>query len=257
MKAVAVLPELLEASFKAPQDIQERLNALFPRWLSERAYLQPLLLLLKQRVLKGDSKARAIQWLQSAGMDPQEIQQLEKTPSLFYQAHLFYNEFQGMIIVLWYSDYRKRSVRGMSFLLDFCAPWQGALKDIHVLPSRPVDEAEIEFVELPRERGMDFRAISAEHAKKEILKALHANQREGFRLPRDLVPARSIFIEHILSLPDTPETPSFSQQDFDALAGAGKSVEEARHIEQTVGGMIRLPGGENMLILRGSPDDDF
>jgi len=102
MKAASALPELLSASFKAPQDIQERLNALFPGWLSERAYLQPLLLLLKQRILQGDLKSRAIQWLNSAGMEAQEIQQLEEQQSLFYQAHLFYNEFQGMITVLWW-----------------------------------------------------------------------------------------------------------------------------------------------------------
>lgn len=104
---------------------------------------------------------------------------------------------------------------------------------------------------------MDFEEVSAEHAKKEILKALSANRREGFRLPRDLAAARSVFIEHILSLPDTAETPSFTREDFDTLAGSGKSVEEARHFEQTVGGVARLPGGKEVFIFRGSPDDDF
>ncbi len=48
---------------------------------------------------------------------------------------------------------------------------------------------------------------------------------EGIRLPRDLIAARALFLEHVLTLPDGPYTPSFSLQDLDELARTGRAAE--------------------------------
>ena len=100
---------------------------------------------------------------------------------------------------------------------------------------------------------MEPWSISAERAKTVILTALNYNRAAKLRLPQDLIAAREAFIRYVLSLPDAPDTPAFTVDDFDFLAHNGKLPEEIRHFEQTVGRRVRLEDGEEALVM-GNPD---
>ena len=102
---------------------------------------------------------------------------------------------------------------------------------------------------------MEPRSISAERAKTVILTALNCNRTADIRLPRDLIAERKTFDRYVMSLPDAPDTPSFTVEDFDLLARQGKRPEEIMHFEQTVGRRVRFGDGEQVLVI-GSPDWD-
>jgi hypothetical protein len=94
------------------------------------------------------------------------------------------------------------------------------------------------------DRGMPLQPISDAAAKRDLLACLVANWREGIRLPRDLIVNHRLFVEHILSLPDTPDTPPFTAEDFDALSRTGETAEFIRRFEQQVGRRVRLKDGQ-------------
>ena len=73
--------------------------------------------------------------------------------------------------------------------------------------------------------------------------------------PRDLIRAPDLFLEYVLSLPDMPETPPFTTEDFDQLARTGKSPESISHVEQTVGRRVRLEDGTEVIVM-GDPFDE-
>jgi hypothetical protein len=163
-----------------------------------------------------------------------------------------------MIVVLWYTDSRRYKVQGMDFLIDFNPPWEGAIKDIIVFPPRSPQRAQREFIDSwEQQRGMPLQELSAAEVKREILNCLEANRREGIRLPRDMILARNLFLEHVLSLEDTPATPPFTAQDFDELCRTGKTPEAIMHFEQTVGRRVRTEDGQEVIILGNPPGDDW
>jgi hypothetical protein len=247
------LPILLRAYQSAPARVQTRLQAVVPAWLCECAHIDALRRLVQEPTLNPQSQACALDWLKTAGVDvamPHDPGQ----SALFYRAYRYANDFQGLINIFWYTDNRRRKVQGMGFLIDFNPPWEGAVKDILVCGSRAPEEAIPRYVDSWAQRGMPLRPISAAEAKREVLQRLAANRREGIRLPRDLVSNRRLFVEYILSLPDTPQTPRFTAEDFDALSQAGKSVEVLRRFEQDVGWGMRLPDGREAFVL-GQPFD--
>ncbi len=106
------------------------------------------------------------------------------------------------------------------------------------------------------QRGMPIELVGAAEVKKEILECLEANRREGIRLPRDLIRARKLFLEGVLSLPDTPDTPPFSAADFDRLRREGRSPESISHFEQTVGRRVRMEDGKEILVMGAPLDED-
>ena len=61
--------------------------------------------------------------------------------------------------------------------------------------------------------------------KREILTALQCNRAEAIRLPRDLIAARDLFLRHVLTLPDEPDAPSFTAEDFRYLSTHGETPE--------------------------------
>jgi len=255
LKPSEFLPVLLRAYPSAPEQVQARLDEMLPEWLGERGYTGTLLDLLKKHRIDSKGEQRAQTWLVSAGADVSVLQE-EKEEASFYGAYSYYDESQGMVVIYWYTDHRRYDVGGMSFLLDFNPPWEGAVKDIIVLPRRPPERAVQEYVGMSRQHGMLLEPISAAEAKKEVLEGLLVNRREKIRLPSDLISARKLFLKHVLSLPDMPETPRFTAQDFEALQRTGKAPEAIRHYEQTVGHRVRMEDGEEVLVMDHLPEDD-
>lgn len=253
VEASKFLPVLLKAYHSAPAQVQTCLDKVVPEWLGERGNVETLLELLEQHSIDYEGQKRARAWLEAVGADLSVLQELQTQPS-FYQAFTYADGSQGLIIILWYADSRRRKVRGMNFLIDFNPPWEGAIKDIMVLPPCPPQRAMREYVEVWAQQGMPTEPLGAAEAKREVLKSLETNRREGIRLPRDLIVARKLFIEYILSLPDEANTPSFTADDLDELGISGKSPESIRHFEQTVGRRVRLEDGQEAIVM-GSPLD--
>jgi hypothetical protein len=250
------LPVLLRACANASTQVQARLDAVVPEWLGERGYLGSLFELLEQGRASYEDKdrRRVVTWLRAAGADVSGLQE-PQAEECFYQAYMYADESQGVIIVLWYTDSRRRKVRGMNFLVDFNPPWEGAVKDIAVFPQGSPDRVTREYVDFWTRRGLLLKRLSASEVKREILECLEVNRHEGIRLPRDLIRARDLFLEHVLSLPDLPDTPPFTAEDFDTLASAGETPESLSHFEQTVGRRVRMEDGQEVFIM-GKPFDE-
>ena len=104
---------------------------------------------------------------------------------------------------------------------------------------------------------MPLESLDAVETKEHILRHLLINRREKIRLPRDLMISRKTFVENVLTLPDGPRTPQFTKQDFDELSRTGKSPESISRYEQTVGRMVRLPDGKEVLIGADVIEDDL
>ncbi|MCP4542449.1 MAG: hypothetical protein GY832_35445 [Chloroflexi bacterium] len=254
LKPSEFLPVLLSACDGAPAQVQSRLDVVVPEWLGERGYLDSLRTLLDQRRITDEDQQRAVAWLEDAGTDVSQLKE-RQVQSSFYRAYIYTDDSQGVIVVLWYANHRRRKVQGMCLLIDFNPPWEGAAKDNMILPRRSPERAVEEFVGMWTQRGMYLDPLEAAEVKREILKSLDANRQEGIRLPRDLVRIRGPFVKHVLSLPDMPGTPSFTDDDFAELSRTGKSVESLRRFEQTVGRRVRLSDGEEAIVV-GSPFDD-
>lgn len=256
LKAYDFLPVLLRAYHSAGRRVQGRLDEVVPEWLGERSYADALLKLMERHNIYEGGRERASIWLEGAGADLSALQKVEQRTH-FYRAYTYADDSQGLIEVFWYTDHRRRNVQGMNFLIDFNPPWEGAVKDIMIFPSRSPEEAVQEFVDTWRQRDMRLAPISEADAKKEILKGLEVNRREGIRLPRDLIGARNLFLEYVLTLPDAPETPLFTAEDFDELSRTGKSVEVLREFEQRVGRRVRLKDGKELLVMGSLDEEDW
>jgi hypothetical protein len=71
-----------------------------------------------------------------------------------------------------------------------------------------------------------------------------------------LIRARDAFERVVLLLPDVPDTPAFTMEDFDFLAHHGERPEGIMHFEQTVGRRVRLDDGEEILIIGTDWEDE-
>ena len=258
LKTYDSLPVLIRAYHSAGGQTQDRLDETVPGWLDERGYAEPLLTLLERHNIYEEGRERAVAWLKAAGVDPAVFQEMEQQ-SYFYRADAYSDDSQGTIVILWYTDHRRRNVRGMNFLVDYNPPWEGATKDIMHFPTRAPEEAVREYVDFWKQRpGRELVRISDAEVKEKILKSLEVNRREGIRLPQDLIRARYHFLRHVLTLPDTPETPPFTAKDFDELSRRGKSAEGIMLYERTVGRRVRMEDGKELLVM-GDPlgEDDW
>jgi hypothetical protein len=186
---------------------------------------------------------------------------LKDVPDRFLQAYYyddaetFGEPSQAYVVVFWYTNPRRTRAQGVGFLLDYNPPWDGSVKDILVTPNRHPRRVIRDFLEIWERGGMGPETISPEQAKTVILTALNCNRAASLRLPRDLIAARKLFVRYVLSLPDAPDTPSFSEDDFDFLARKGKPPEEVSHFERTVGRRVRLEDGTEIMVM-GDPDWD-
>ena len=248
------LPVLLRAYQTAPAPVQARLDDVVPHWLGERGEIEVLHTLVQRQNLNPQSQACALAWLETAGVDAAAVQEVrQRTP--VYGAYRYLDDSQGLINILWYTDSRQLKVQGMSFLIDFNPPWEGAVKDIMACgPSEP-ERALRRFVHFWADRGTPLQRVSDAEAKQEVLACLAVNRREGIRLPRDLIVNRRLFLDHILTLPDTPDTPPFTAEDFDELSRTGETAESIKTVEARVGRRVRMEDGQELLVM-GAPFDE-
>jgi hypothetical protein len=249
---------MLRAYLSASASVRARLDGVLPRWLARHQYLSVLEEMVVDRSLDGDLRPPALAWMETAGVDTAS---LDSSPSLFLQAiyyddaAVFGEKSQAYVAVFWYTSPRKNRAQGMGFLLDYNPPWDGSVKDILVTPRRPPKRLLKDVLDVWLRGGMDPQPVGAQQAKTVILAALNCNRAAKLRLPRDLIAARETFVRYVLSLPDAPDTPAFTVDDFDFLARNGRQPEKVRHLEQTVGRRVRLEDGEEVLVI-GSPDWD-
>ncbi len=254
IKAADFLPVLLRAYHSAPQQVRIFLNATLAQWLNERGYANTLVDLLENHRINEKMQQVAHDWLKAAGCDVMELQEAS-SQSPFFEAYTFSDDSQGVILLFWYEDNRRRKVEGLCFLLDYNPPWEGAVKDVAVYEATRPEQALQRYVGFWKER-MSLEALDAAEVKQEIIRHLLINRRENIRLPRDLIVSRRTFLENVLSLPDTDRAPVFTAKDFDDLSRTGKSVEEIRRYEQTVGHRVRMENGKEMLVIGDPLGDD-
>lgn len=247
---------MLRAYLSTSATARARLDGVVPRWLSKRNSVSTLKKIVASQSLDPDLQPVALAWLKAAGVDTTS---LESQPSLFLDAYYYDDEAtlseksQAYVTVFWYKSPKKRRAQGIGFLLDYNPPWDGSVKDILVTPRRAPRRLIKDVLDVWKRGEMEPRVISAERAKTVILTALNCNRAANLRLPRDLIAARDIFNRYVLSLPDTPDTPSFTMDDFTFLARNGKRPAEVMHFEQTVGRRVRLDDGGEVLVM-GGPD---
>ena len=256
MKPSQFLPIMIAAFLAAPAQSQARLDQILPGWLRDRGYLETLEDLIANQALDHDRQPQALLWLETAGSDTHGLAELAQQ-DLFYRAYYCGDDSQASIMLFWYTNPRRTRVQGFNFLVDYNPPWDGSVKDIILYPQRAPEKAMVEFVESWKARmPQPTELITAVEAKQKILEALACNREAGIRLPADLIATREPFIRYVLPLPDGPETPPFSVEDFDLLSQNGERPEAIRHFEQTVGRRVRMPDGKELLVMGGGLDWD-
>jgi hypothetical protein len=250
---------LLRAYLAASASVRARLDDVLPHWLDSRNHVSTLKEMLASQSLESDSRAQALAWMVSLGIDAES---LESLPSLFLDAYYYDDEAflgeksQAYVTVLWYEDISKRRAQGMGFLLDYNPPWDGSVKDILVTPRRAPKRLLKNVLDTWERGGTKPWPISPEQVKIVILTALNCNRTAGIRLPSDLIATRELFDRHVMSLPEAPDTPSFTLDDFDLLARQGEQPEEIVHYEQTVGRRVRIGDDKEILVMGDLDWDD-
>ena len=254
LKPAAFLPTMIAATGAAPAAAQETLDEAIPEWLNARGHVAALGELVERHTFSGEQQERALAWLAAAGADTSQLSTELAAWDPFYDAYSLDGGSQGTLMIFWYTSPRKHRVQGLSLLLDFEPPWDGAVKDTMRYPQRAPEAAIEEFVDFWLERGQTPLRIPAVEAKERAIEALEHNRQSNIRLHPDLIAAREHFLRYVLALPDGPDTPQFTAADFDYLATHGENPEAIKRNERMYGYRSRLPNGEEVLILRG-PDD--
>ncbi len=254
IEAIDFLPVLAKAYAAAPAPAQKSLAQSLPDWLLAKGFVDDLQTAIERHLFAPEDASTAMAWLQATGVDTSQI---EEESSTFYQAFIGNDDMgsQGTFALFWYTSFRRDRVRGFSMLIDYNPPWEGAAKDVAVLPQAAPQKAVQNFRSLWQERGLDLKSLDPIEAKTLVLNLFLANRKEGIRLHRDIAALRDEFAQHLFSLPDGPETPLFTIEDFDELTHEGKSAESLMMYEQTVGRHVRMEDGTELLVM-GS-DDDF
>lgn len=249
---------MLHAYADASAPVRARLDGVLPGWLGRHDYLGVLKKMVAERALAQDLRSPALAWMKAGGLDTRSF---DRVPDLFWRAYYYDDEAvlgeksQAYVAVFWYTGPRKNRAQGMAFLLDYNPPWDGSVKDILLAPRRHPERLIKDFLDVWVRGNMEPEIVSAERAKTVILTALNCNRAAGLRLPRDLIAAQEEFVRYVLPLPDAPDTPAFTADDFAFLARTGKRPEEVMHFEQTVGRRVRMEDGKEVLVM-GGPDWD-
>jgi len=246
MKPERVAETVLPAYASAQPDVQAKLEQVLPEWLARQAGLTALEALVGRGQLTAALQIIALRWLAASGRDVLALApSAERT---FHSAYALEEEWQAAVIVLWYSNPQRNRARGLQFLIDHNPPWDGAIKDVMLFPNKPAEQLIEHYVDMWRERGHPMTAIDAAALKRRLVSALKQNEAAGIRLPADLVQLQEQFLAQVLSLPDGPDTPAFSADDFQRLSTTGQSAEEVARFEQTVARRIRLEDGQEVFI---------
>jgi hypothetical protein len=252
VKSALLVETMLHAYLVASAAARGRLDEVLPQWLERSGHAAALQQMIADQSLDPSLKPFALAWLEAAGVNTAA---LKKSPSLHFGA--YYHDdadrwgepSQAYIVVLWYTSPRRNRIQGLGLLLDYNPPWDGSVKDALITSRRAPDRLLDDVLGIWERGGMIPRPISPEQAKTVILTALKCNQAAQIRLHRDLQAMRNLFEQHVLSLPDAPDTPSFTMDDFDRLARQGQPSEEIMRFERTVGRRVRLEDGSEALYM--------
>jgi hypothetical protein len=252
------LPVVLKSVNDAEPATHEQLTHLLPAWLQQMAAVDDLVSLVEHGTLQPQESLLAANLVQACGV---KIAPVEAGPEHhFHSAYYGADELgsQGFLIILWYANRQKSRLRGLNFLIDFNPPWDGAVKDVTILPQRSPDDMLTQFVDIWRSREVYIAIdkLDAVATKQRMIEALACNRAQTIRLPRDLVAIRDLFLHHVLALPDDPNTPPFTLEDFDTLAQTGAAAEALMRVEKTVGRRVRMEDGRELLVMPGSLDEE-
>ena len=142
----------------------------------------------------------------------------------------------------------------MGFLTDNDLPWQGSIKDVFAQPERSPEALRAKIKDDDFDGGTitDLSGAAFKHA---ILHALEQNRKQHISLPADFVPLRDLFAKAVLPLPDQPDTPRFTLDDFDVITRTGQNVEALRRFEQQYGKRVRLPDGKELHVMNPAFSD--
>lgn len=240
---------LLARFKKSTPAIQEGFAEHVADWLQSSQMAGPLHRLLEEQKLQQEHEATICEWLSAAGVSLTEYEERKSIPT-FFKAFQLVNEMQGAVIGLFYTDHRRIRVRAMTLLLDFQPPWEGSVKDIMMKGPFSESDAVKQMVDHWVNRGIPPEEIDGATFKKVFFDALQSNKKEGIALPKDLTRQRDFFFRHIPILPDTPETGSFTEVDFDMLSKLTRTPEQLAEHEELFGYDTRLPGGEEVILHR-------
>lgn len=242
---------LLRAFFEAPVTNQERLSEVLPIWLKKRGYVKALKSLVVEPLMESELQEEALTWLEAAGIEVNSIK-LTQMEDLFYDAYMYDDTSQASLTMMWYTNRHRNRADGLSFLIDYNPPWEGAVKDVIHLPTRSPKRLITELEEI---MTLKLKRVSAQEAKRLLVAALECNYDFEIRLPKDLIRERDYFAERVIRLPDTPETQAFSMKNFDELSRTGKRPESMTHFEQNFGRRVRMDDGKEVVVM-GAPWDD-
>src|SRR5258706_14096997 len=239
----------------ASPDVQARLESGLLAWLGRQDGLSALESLVQRGRLSGAPNAIALRWLAAGGRAVSLS--VPSAASTFHSAYVLDDEWQAAVIVLWYSNPQRNRARGMQFLIDRNPPWNGALKDAFLFPSKPPEQLLVHYVDMWAKRGRAMTKVEAAAAKKTLVTALKRNEAAKIRLPKDLVLLREQCFAHVLGLPDAPKTPAFTPEDFQALSETGQSAEDIALFEQTVARRVLMDNGQELYIDASIANQDF
>jgi hypothetical protein len=254
IKPLDFLPTFAKAYATAPAPAQESLDLTLPSWLQTQGIVDDLQTVIDRHALPPEDIQTAIGWLQATGVDTSAM---EVESSTFYRAFIGNDDMgsQGTFGFFWYPSYRHDRVKGISILIDYNPPWEGAAKDVAYLAQAAPERATQNYLDRWQDHELEIKSLSASEAKKLMIDLLLTNRRRDIRLHRDIAALREEFVHHVFTLPDGPETPPFTIEDFDELTQQGKSAESIMMYEQTVGRRVRMEDGTEIMML--GMDDDF
>lgn len=237
---------LLNTLQGTPPLVREHLEKILPDWLARHHYLESLAELLPQGKVGGEAALIAQHWLTAAGRSvgiPED-----KRQSTFHSAYQISDEWQSALIILWYSNPQRTRASGIQFLIDRNPPWHGSLKDIIALSTKMPQQLKERYVDIWEKRGQAMKPVSAAEAKYIILTALKDNQTAQIRIPKEFMMLREQFYEHVLTLPDIPETPNFTLEDFHTISQIERKAEEVMYFEEKVGRRVIGDDGKEVFI---------
>jgi hypothetical protein len=248
------LATLLRSFAAAPLELQTLLAPRLPAWLRNAGRYDAVQKIAVEQREEPAVIETARRWLQADGVDIGALAPVQRG-AIFDSAFCYGNEIQSSYHAFWHVDHHRDRMHHFAYLTDMDLTWQGAAKDAYLEIVRSPDALRNEMEGQSLAHGLgesQVTDVSGAAFKRALLTALEANRREHIRLPSGLAPLRDFFASNILALPDQPDTPRFSVNDFDALAQTGQNVESLRLNERRFGKRVALPDGEEVRVL--NPD---
>ena len=251
------LATLLRSFAAAPVTVQATLTPHLSAWLNSAGWNDLLKKIVADRREDAIVINTALSWLNASGADVSALAPIQ--PGLiFHSAFRYGNHVQASYHAFWYTDHRRNRMLLMAFLTDIDLPWKGATKDVFLQPERSPDvirrkiEAQAAADPFASSKITD---ISDAEFKYAMLQALAQNRKQKISLPAGLVPLRDFFAHNVLTLPNAPDTPHFTLEDFDTLVRTGQNVEALRRQEQQYGKRVQMPGGREVRVINSGFDN--